>query len=530
MSNRHTFEPKHLRLLALAMATACSVLAFMVSPHRASAANASDLPSNDAIYQTIADLVSHGPRRQGTPALDFAVNYVADKMRSYGLSDVHVEDSQSYAWQADSSSLTVGGASVDAFPVAFSNDPGGDNEGVFGTPPEGLTAPIVDVGNGASSDFSGKDVRGKIVMFNLKFQLPLAGMLPISEFIYDPTLSLFNWKTLFTANPYMTNYRTAIQNAMDNGAAGFVGVLSDYFNSNRYFNEYYSRMHDSLPGMWVTATAGSGIRARLKTTPSLPATIQLTTQRRKAPAHSVVGIVQGRSNDTILISSHHDSVWQGAVEDGSGTAEVLALAKYYGSLPASSRTKTLMFMTDDSHFTGYQAHGDFIRRHIFERDPQTDPHRLVADVAIEHIGKAASIASDGSLKVSNQPEPRGIFETLNPLLKLSVINAVASNDLRRTAVLNADLLQPVGIPTDVSGLVMAGLPVVSLISGPAYMYDEQDTLDKVAKDQLRPVAATFADIVDSLDRAYPTTIGHLPLSVTLGIGQLLLNALTSTSS
>ncbi len=522
-------ETEHIRRRVL---SAAATLLFAVATLLASAAPGharstapipTAVPSTSEIYRTIEDLVSQGPRRPGTPAGDFAVNYVATKMREYGLSDVRVETSTTTAWKATSSSLSVGGQPVDAFPAAFSNDPGGENAGSFGTPPGGLDAPIVDVGDGSATNYWGKDVRGKIVLFNLRFQLPLAGMLPVMEYLYDPQLTIFNWKTLFTANPYMTNYRTALKNAQEKGAVGFVGVLADYFDSNKYYNEYYSRSTNPLPGMWVTKKVGADIRSRMAASSSTRAVLSLQTERRPTPAHSVVGIIPGQSDDTIVISSHHDSVWDGAVEDGSGTAEVLALAKYYSTLPPRSRKKTLMFMTDDSHFSGYQAHAAFIKRHVLARDPQSDPQRLVAVVAIEHIGKAATIDKNGNLAVSNMPEPRGIFENLNSSLGSIIKDAVYDNDLRRTAVLNADLLQSVGIPTDVSGLVMAGIPTVSLIAGPLYLYDQEDTLDKVAVDELRPVANTFRNIVDGLDSANPDRIGYLPLSITEAYGRILLD-------
>lgn len=520
--------PQKIDPVSIAAAIALAVVAVVLllatnAGARTPAPIPSTIPTNDEIYGTIEDLVSHGPRRPGTAAGEFAVNYVSQKMREYGLSDVHVEESTTYAWTAETSALRFNGDPVDAFPAAYSNDPGGTASGLFGTAPEGLTSPLVDVGDGTASDYRGKNVRGKIVLFNLQFQLPLAAMLPVMEYLYDPGLTMLNYNTLLTANPYMTNYRSALKNAQDNGAAGFVGVLADYFDSNKYFNEHYSRATNPLPGMWVTKKVGASLRAKLKASPATPANLKLQVRREPAPAHSVVGVVPGRTNDTILVTSHHDSVWEGAVEDGSGAAEVLALAKHYASLPPRSRTKTLMFMTDDSHFSGYQAHAAFIRRHVLERDPALDPQRLVALVAIEHIGKAASIDKNGRLIVSDQPEPRGIFENLNSSLQSVVTKAVSNNDLRRTAVLSANLLQATGIPTDVSGLMQAGVPVVSLISGPAYMYDQQDTLDKVAKDQLRPVANTFANVVDGLDGADPERIGYLPLSVMQAFGRALLS-------
>ena len=46
----------------------------------------------------------------------------------------------------------------------------------------------------------------------------------------------------------------------------------------------------------------------------------------------MIGFLPGQNGTTLLISSHHDAVWDGAVEDGSGTSEVLALARHFRAL------------------------------------------------------------------------------------------------------------------------------------------------------------------------------------------------------
>ena len=71
-----------------------------------------------------------------------------------------------------------------------------------------------------------------------------------------------------------------------------------------------------------------------------------------------------------MVQSHHDSVGTGAVEDATGTAEVIALAETTAvrpSSPATVRAKSLMFVTFDTHFTGYQAHQAFVDRCITRR-------------------------------------------------------------------------------------------------------------------------------------------------------------------
>ena len=72
-----------------------------------------------------------------------------------------------------------------------------------------------------------------------------------------------------------------------------------------------------------------------------------------------------------------------------------------------------------------------------------------------------------------------------------------------------------GIPTDASFAVLSGIPTISLIAGPLYMYDEADTIDKIDQSQLRPVAVFFADMLDAIEKTPGNRIGQGSL---LGLG------------
>lgn len=487
------------------------------------------MPSNEEIFKTVEDLVGFSPRRVGTPGIDRTVDYIASRYKEYGLTRVHVEETPTYSWAARRHSLAFAGRPVDASPVVYSQSPARDAVGDSATPPGGLVAPVVDVGLGTAAEVAPRDVKGKIVMFDLKFLLPVAGLLPVTEFLWDPEQTMaLSPPTLLTANPYITTFTDAVKAAQDAGAVGFIGVLGDYFNSNRYYNEFYRRQIVQIPGMWVTKAEGARLREELAATPDATANLQLETTRAKVASHVVVGFLDGKSTDAIQIQSHHDSGFEGAVEDASGVAEVLALAKHYSRQPAAARERTLMFTTFDSHWAGYSAHNAFLKRHIVAREAKRDPNRIIANVTLEHIAKHALPGPGGALEVSELPEPRGIFENMGAAMKLQMISSVVRNDLRRTAILNGSLLQPVGIPTDASGWVLLGIPTASLISGPMYLYDAADTLDKVLKSELNKVAVTFTEIVDAVDVTPVDQLGALPPPTAQELGKLLLGDTAAT--
>lgn len=466
------------------------------------------MPSEARIFSWIEDMVGLGFRRTGTPAGYAASAYVRCQFEKLGLEDVHYEYATSWKWSVDKAALSLGGQPVDAFPSAFSFLTPGE-PAKFSTGREGLQAEVVDVGLGTSLEQQLRNVKGKVILFDLKFLLPTAGLLPLMEFLWDPTLSLLDKElSVLAPNPYITTYSTVLKAAMDAGAVGFVGVLADYFDSNRYYNEFYRRTEVTIPGFWVTAKEGARLRQQIKQGNKQVA-MTFEGAREAVQARSVIGFLPGKSKETIMVQSHHDSVFHGAVEDGSGVAAVLAQAQYYASQPAESREKTMLFVTFDTHFTGYQAHMAFVDKYIVK---QETPYKIVANITLEHIGKQAVKDADGKLQVRDQSEMRGIMNNFGLPIKAAMIQAIIKHDLRRTALLQANVLCAVaGMPTDASFVCLEGVPTASLISGPLYLYDEADTLDKIDRAQLVPVTRAFIDIIDAVDATPSFLLGLLPV-------------------
>lgn len=473
---------------------------------RTQAPASTGVPSTQRIFGWIEDLVGLGYRRTGTVAGYAAAAYVKCQLESLGIDEVFYETATTWQWTADEASVEVDGSPIDAFPSAHSFVTP-DAPSRFATPAGGLNAELVDVGLGTPVEIAAADLQGKIAVFDLKFLLPPAGLAALTEFLWDPEASIAQ-PSLITGNPYITNYDTVLAEVMEAGAVGFIGVLADYFNSNQYYNEYYRRLQVTIPGYWVAPGEGAHLRQLMSEQPGLTASLVMRGERREVEARSVVGILHGASDETIMVQSHHDAAFDGAVEDGSGVAAVLAQAQYFASQPVESRARTLMFVTMDSHFTGYQGHMALVDKYIIDPD---SPYDVVANVTLEHIGKQGVIDADGELEIQDQHEIRGVFENVGPTLKAQIVQSVVDHDLRRLAVLNGQALcATVGIPTDASFVCLNGVPTVSLIAGPNYLYDIADTLDKVDQSQLVPVTEAFIEIIEAIDETPRALIGATP--------------------
>ena len=274
------------------------------------------MPSTEAIFRYAEEIVNLGYRRSGTESGYRAAAYMKCQFEAIGLEDVQYETATTWKWESDRHELHVGGEPVDSFPIAHSFITPGEPSR-FSTGDDGIETEIVDVGGAGALSFATRDVEGKLVLFDLSFILANSGLLAFGEYVYDPGLTMIDpLDTLFAANPYITNITSAVEAAIDAGAVGVVGVLSDYFDSNKYYNEFYRDLGMTIPGVWVTATEGERIRAMMDAAEEpLTARLVMSGSREEVEARTVVGFLPGNSAETIQVQSHHDSVFDGAVEE-----------------------------------------------------------------------------------------------------------------------------------------------------------------------------------------------------------------------
>jgi hypothetical protein len=217
----------------------------------------------------------------------------------------------------------------------------------------------------------------------------------------------------------------------------------------------------------------------------------MTLEGRVEPGtmHNVWGVLPGMSDEVILVTSHHDSPFQGAVEDGSGVAQVLAQAWAWSRVPRERRPRTLVFVVDAGHFHGsLGAHG-FARTHA---DLMARTRMLIT---LEHLGGKEVAGTDHGYVETGRPAFTVMFTSAEPTTVATVVRALTAFPPRRTAAIPSDLLAPV--PTsDASGYVAeSGVPVISWIGCPYYLLDEHDTLDRLDFAELQPIARTVTELV-----------------------------------
>ena len=229
-------------------------------------------------------------RPVGTDAEYEAALYLKSEMTRIGLKNVAIEEFPANAW-------TFRGASVEVTTPAGRTLPAASYGGFVGTPPEGMTAEVVDVRNGFASDYIGKDVQGKIVLFSMYYNKQAW----VSYVLYQAELNgaigaLFDWV-----------YEETIPNSLY-----VTGACSRPFMALDIGHNSVAYLRNLLASGPVVVNAKSDIDLQYDGT-----------------GHNVVGYLPGTTNpdEYIIIGGHYDKWWYSASDDSAGVARVLGIAK-----------------------------------------------------------------------------------------------------------------------------------------------------------------------------------------------------------
>ncbi len=467
------------------------------------------MPATEEIFGWIEDIWKFGAdgkygfRMPGTPADHKAVDYMLEKFKEFGLEDAEKELVSVPACFPETWRLTVeaDGESRE-IPCSFVHY-------AASTPKEGITAEIVYVNQGSENDFraakESAGVAGKIVIVDIpSSKITCDNWFRNALFVYDPDKSLpgsnfiENW-------PSAGHFGGAIRRASRYGAIGCIGVLIDTPKDNSLY--YHGPRHDvvRMPCLNISPSSGEYLRGLLKEKPGKATMVVTNTGQQRwrrgtfhgiwGATYNVNGFLPGNSDEVIVIMSHHDG---GAVNEASGAAAVMALAKHFSQFPKESRDRTLMFHLIGSHFGKRPPTLDQVR--VLDALKE----KVVCVINIEMIGKEYQVINGQYVETGRiSPVNFGLTQK-NPRVVSIISEAIKKHDLRRSAVTD----RYIGEAHMVGARI--GFPTIERLAMHAPEFNLYDTPETVAKDALRPTACAFVDIIRQLDSMPREDIGKNP--------------------
>jgi len=284
---------------------------------------------NSEFSDNLRELSVPGGRLSGTPNAEQAERFIAERLRVYGLQNVHLEAFDMLSWTFSESQVTL----LTDPPVVIENSIAMGRS--MSTPGEGLTADVVYLGTPDEEDFesSGDKLRGKFVVVN--------------------------------QDGLRTGRKAKL--AADQGAAGLV-VISRPERMPIIGNAYADVREEPVVGI----PHSDDLIALLESDGPLQLNIRLVARNWHCRPNNVIGEIPGHgplADEVIIISAHLDS-WhlaEGGMDNGSGSATILETARALAAIDWRPRrtVRFIWFMGEEHGLFGSRA---YVNRHIDELD------------------------------------------------------------------------------------------------------------------------------------------------------------------
>lgn len=442
-----------------------------------------NMPSNTEMFTWAEELIALTDsypqyRRYGTEGNLAATKWIYDKLISFGFEKVEEQPFEVVVKEYTTYQLIVDNEEIPSFFM----------QGAAFTDDQGVSSELIYVGD--TLDPNG-DYRNKIVVMDLPSQerVPTSFLKQMGTFTYDPENFLTDEHWFQGGVP--SNFPVCYYTAAEMGAVGFIGIFSDYLSgSAEIFPDPTFRVHTKIPGLFVGKYDGERLIKKIQSNRSVKATLVLCGEEKTSVTNNVVATLPGQKAATILLNTHHDAGFSGAVQDGSGVVALLGIAKYFSRIPLNFRQKTLVFVFDSAHFDWNYPMG----ANMFQKMNPEIISNVVLTLGVEHIGVYANETEHG-FEPTEGPEPRFMFTPPNQLLQRATEEAIQKNNMVRTIIPAKTAVTFLG---ETQSYYLQDIPSFSLIAGPKYLFCKEDTLEMLCKDQLEPVVSTFVDIVDKV--------------------------------
>jgi carboxypeptidase Q len=444
-----------LLLSLLAMPAAAQV---DLSAHRAAANRLIDMATRDsAAHQRMALLSDKfGHRFSGSASLEQAIDWIIAEMKKDGFENVHGEPVMVTHWVRGAESAEL------VSPRAMKLNMLGLGRSV-GTPPEGITAPVLVVKNFAELRRRAAEAKGKIILFNYAFDTTIAPFAGYSDAVRYRGAGADSAKAVGGVAALV---RSVTPRSLDTPHTGGMGYGDT------------SRTARNIPAAAITVENAEMLQRMQDRGERI--VVRLKMGARTLPpvqSRNVVAEIRGseKPNEVIVMGGHIDSwdVGQGAMDDGAGCVsawEALRLIKQLGVRP--KRTIRVVLWTNEE-IGGAGGRG------------YRDAHRAELD---DHI---YALESDNGVFT-----PRGI--TFGGSAAGMAMTKTVAQLLKRVG---ADSVAPGGPEADNGPIFALGVPAIGIDTDQSryfwYHHTEADTPAKIDPADMQKVVAIMAVVANT---------------------------------
>jgi len=257
-------------------------------------------------------------------------------------------------------------------------------DGTVGTDGKTITAEAVWVGIGSNADIAGRDLKGKAVIIYSIF-VPGGRSHSASD-----RAGLFNSDTLATKA----------------GAAMIINVMA--VPGNGQFNpEGAPSGAGAVPTMTLSQDEGFVLRDLIGSGQKVNISLRLDVENRKNVAsQNVYATLPGATDEELMVLTHTDGFFQSAMDNASGMATGIELARHYAAMPREQRRRTMVFVATPDHHHGETGRDLMIKTH--------DWSKVALVLNAEHTSQTLLYMFNSDLMTSNAVSARRWFASGSP--------------------------------------------------------------------------------------------------------------------
>ena len=417
-------------------------------------------------------------RIQGGPYELKASEYVKNTFETWGFEDVQMQKFPltSGVWIPSAVGVAV---RQDENQVTLTSAATAFASGV--TPPGGLTLPVEYVGFGSVAELRGKDLKGKIALLYVR--------------VFDGVLM---HSGLAAANRIAT----------ETNAEGII-LWMDLPGNAKHATQLFTPTGwvDSIPWTSVGFEDGAYLRRLIDVSDDdSPPVVNLVVEgefRTVGTSQNVVAVLPGTTEENLISTAYIDGFWEAVLDNGTGVAALMELARYYKNIPQEQRTRNLIFLVTGDHET--EGSGGSV---VFSnRNPEIIEKTALA-IQLEHLGAPGTKNSLNMLITTN---------AMAPLMPFVSNGNYPMRDALKSTVDKYGIVVNRSIWTSSAGDVdgFKDIPRAGFIQTGYLYHSDADSLDWYKPEDLERLTRAHAFLIEevnklSIEQIRKSSIGDLP--------------------
>ncbi len=129
-------------------------------------------------------------------------------------------------------------------------------------------------------------------------------------------------------------------------------------------------------------------------------------ERANQPSQNVYAVLPGAYDEEVMVMAHTDGFFQGAMDNASGMATAIDIARHYAAIPQAQRPRTMVFVATPDHHHGETGRDLMIKTH--------DWSKVALVLNAEHTSQTLMYFYNADLMTSNAVSARRWFASGSP--------------------------------------------------------------------------------------------------------------------